>query len=252
MTARVGLAAVCSPPMTVRLAWIWICAVCLTHAACGGSTNPSEPSAAGANGVAVPSAGEGTTEPAGCGPRAWLVMIDSSQAMKQRFGDVQKIAGALIEGLGGDDFVQVQFFDDVAVVKQSLWLKAGESQPAEDLVTSSAPLPAKGRHKALASIVEAGLAANPGTPSNAVLTVVVLTDGDGAIGSEADAARIGSSSQEGVIVLWFPRPMPEEMLDHAQQYARGMAGPRGLFVAFDGIGTDAVESKIAHHLACSH
>jgi hypothetical protein len=52
---------------------------------------------------------------------AWLVAIDSSSSMGSRFGDARAIAHEFIEEMQPNDLMDLMFFDDVQVVRDTHW-----------------------------------------------------------------------------------------------------------------------------------
>jgi hypothetical protein len=52
---------------------------------------------------------------------AWLVAIDSSSSMGSRFGDARAIAHEFIEQMQPNDLMDLMFFDDVQVVRDTHW-----------------------------------------------------------------------------------------------------------------------------------
>jgi len=52
---------------------------------------------------------------------AWLVTIDSSNSMGSRFGDARTIAHEFIEQMQPNDLMDLMFFDDVQVVRDTGW-----------------------------------------------------------------------------------------------------------------------------------
>jgi hypothetical protein len=52
---------------------------------------------------------------------AWLVAVDSSSSMGARFGDARAIAHAFIERMQPNDLMDLMFFDDVQVVRDTTW-----------------------------------------------------------------------------------------------------------------------------------
>lgn len=53
---------------------------------------------------------------------AWLVSVDASSGMGGRFGDARAIAYQLIESMEPNDLMDLMFFDDVQVVKDTKWM----------------------------------------------------------------------------------------------------------------------------------
>jgi hypothetical protein len=67
---------------------------------------------------------------------AWLVLVDADRRMGKGFDDAKQIANQLITSLGPNDIVNVTFFNDRQVVKDSRWLPASQKARAQAFVQS--------------------------------------------------------------------------------------------------------------------
>ncbi len=192
----------------------------------------------------APSAASSSTavaQPACERPRAWSLLVDASPSMTARFPETQRFGHALVDAVGEEGVVQLRVFDGVTVTSSSKW-SVGGSPEAHAVVDAAAPAAAvagasSSRDKPLAAAVEAALAPDPDLAtlprSLRRRAFVVLTDGNGALGTENDARALGARASEAgdvVVVLWLPRPMPEELYARARSFARSMASARGMFV----------------------
>src|SRR5208337_4081521 len=52
---------------------------------------------------------------------AWLVAVDASSGMGNRFGDARAIAHEIIESMQPSDLMDLMFFDDVQTVADTKW-----------------------------------------------------------------------------------------------------------------------------------
>jgi hypothetical protein len=194
--------------------------------------------------VLAPTAAASSTtaaQPACGSPRAWSLLVDASPSMTARFLETQRFGHALVDAVGEEGVIQLRVFDGATVISTSKWLVGG-SPEAHAVLDAAAPAAAvagasSSRDKPLAAAVEAALApdADLVTLPQALRrrALVVLTDGNGALGTENDARALGaraSKAGEVVVVLWLPRPMTEELYEHARSFARSMASARGMFV----------------------
>jgi len=53
---------------------------------------------------------------------AWLVSVDASSGMGSRFNDARAIAHEFIEAMGPNDLLDLMFFDDMEIVKDTKWM----------------------------------------------------------------------------------------------------------------------------------
>jgi hypothetical protein len=88
---------------------------------------------------------------------AWLIMIDADKRMGAAFSDARQVALQFISSMGPNDIVNVMFFNDRQVVKDSKWLPASAKSKAEALVNSvSSTYPSQGRNRSLLTIIKQG------------------------------------------------------------------------------------------------
>jgi hypothetical protein len=86
---------------------------------------------------------------------AWLVLIDADRRMGKGFDDAKQIAQQLITSLGPNDIVNVMFFNDRQVVKDSRWLAATQRARAQSFVQGVTDTFASGaRNRSLLTIIK--------------------------------------------------------------------------------------------------
>jgi hypothetical protein len=119
---------------------------------------------------------------------AWLVAVDTAASMGSRFGDARAIAHELIEEMQPNDLLDLMFFDDVQVVRDTKWTtfqKRADLANALNDVRSTAP--SHGRDRALFSQIKSmtqdafGSLGNSDQPDAVPLhqAMVVLSNGAG-------------------------------------------------------------------------
>jgi hypothetical protein len=119
---------------------------------------------------------------------AWLVAVDSSSSMGARFGDARAIAHEFIEQMQPNDLMDLMFFDDVQVVRDTTWKtfkqRADLGNALNDFKSTSL---SHGRDRALFSEIKSmtvdafGSLGNSDQPATVPLhqAMVVLSNGAG-------------------------------------------------------------------------
>ncbi|HLK41315.1 MAG TPA: FHA domain-containing protein [Polyangiaceae bacterium] len=119
---------------------------------------------------------------------AWLVAVDASSGMGTRFGDARAIAHEFIEEMQPNDLMDLMFFDDVQVVRDTKWKtfkqRADLGNALNDFKSTS---PSHGRDRALFSQIKTmtqdafGSLGNSDQPDAVPLhqAMVVLSNGAG-------------------------------------------------------------------------
>jgi len=86
---------------------------------------------------------------------AWLILIDADKRMSGTFEDAKQLAGQFVASMGPNDIVNVMFFNDRQVVKDSKWLPAGQKARAQGFVREVADVfPSQGRNRSLLTIIK--------------------------------------------------------------------------------------------------
>jgi len=86
---------------------------------------------------------------------AWLILIDADRRMGGGFADAKRIAQQFIQSMGPNDIVNVMFFNDRQVVKDSRWLPAAQGKNAQAFVQSVGDTyTSTGRNRSLLTILK--------------------------------------------------------------------------------------------------
>ena len=105
---------------------------------------------------------------------AWLVLIDADKRMGKSFEDAKRVAQQFVASLAPNDIINVMFFNDRQVVKDSKWLGGGTQKTAGAFIASTTDTFAtSGRNRSLLTIIK-----------NAA------TDGFGSLGNVGESVQI--------------------------------------------------------------
>ncbi len=86
---------------------------------------------------------------------AWLLLIDADSRMGNAFDEAKTLAQRFVASMGPNDIVNVMFFNDAQVVKDSRWLPAAQRGEAEAFVASvDSTYRASGRNRTLFTIIK--------------------------------------------------------------------------------------------------
>lgn len=97
--------------------------------------------------------GDSTREP-GVGT-AWLILVDADRRMGKGLQAARELAGQFVASLGPNDIVNLMFFNDRQVVRDSKWLPASKTAAASRLIDSiKQTFPSQGRNRALLTILK--------------------------------------------------------------------------------------------------
>jgi hypothetical protein len=97
--------------------------------------------------------GESGREP-GVGT-AWLILIDADSRMGVGFQDARALAGRFVAAMGPNDIVNLMFFNDRQVVRDSQWLPTAKQAQATRLLDSiKDTYPSQGRNRSLLTIIK--------------------------------------------------------------------------------------------------
>jgi len=97
--------------------------------------------------------GESGREP-GVGT-AWLILIDADSRMGPGFQDARALAGRFVAAMGPNDIVNLMFFNDRQVVRDSQWLPQSKQAQATRLIDGMKdPYPSQGRNRSLLTIIK--------------------------------------------------------------------------------------------------
>ena len=119
---------------------------------------------------------------------AWLVSVDASSGMGSRFGDARAIAHEIIEAMQPNDLLDLMFFDDVQIVKDTHFMTYKQrTNLANALNDFKSPMPSHGSDRALFTQIKSmtqtafGSLGNSDSPEQVPLhqAMVVLSNGAG-------------------------------------------------------------------------
>ena len=202
---------------------------------------------------------------------AWLVSVDASSGMGARFGDARAIAHEIIEAMQPNDLMDLMFFDDVQVVKDTKWMTYKQrADLANALNDFKSPMPSHGGDRALFTQIKNmtrdafGSLGNSDAPDEVPLhqAMVLLSNGAGRGDPESaspsadvfhaylDSGRFPADNTSlpktplPVISVWFPNPgsLTENIYrNNEAQFMQSLANPEigGFFdVVKEGEGTN--------------
>jgi FHA domain len=87
---------------------------------------------------------------------SWLIMIDADKRMGKSFEDAKQVAQQFVATMGPNDIVNIMFFDDRQVAKDSKWLPAAQKAKAASFISGTTELfTSSGRNRSLLSIIKA-------------------------------------------------------------------------------------------------
>ena len=86
---------------------------------------------------------------------SWLILIDADKRMSKSFDDAKQVAQQFVATMGPNDIVNIMFFNDREVVKDSKWIPAAQKAKATGFITGTADtFASSGRNRSLLTIVK--------------------------------------------------------------------------------------------------
>lgn len=86
---------------------------------------------------------------------AWLVLVDADRRMGASFQDAKQLASRIVAAMGPNDIVNLMFFNDRQVVRDSQWLPTSKQSQATRLIDSIKDTYAStGRNRSLLTIIK--------------------------------------------------------------------------------------------------
>ncbi|MBK7580730.1 MAG: FHA domain-containing protein [Myxococcales bacterium] len=194
---------------------------------------------------------------------AWLIMVDADQRIDYGFSDAKQIANAFIGSMSQSDIVNVMFFNDRQVVKDSKWMSAAKKGQAQGFVNGvTGTWRSQGRNRSLGTIIKEGATdgfkalGNVGEDVKVPLhqAMVVISTGFGG----ADALTTGPGGLQiakymtggrfpedntalpkapvPVISIFFPPKVYDEYRQNSLEFMRGIANTEigGFFTVVQG------------------
>jgi len=86
---------------------------------------------------------------------SWLILIDADKRMSKSFDDAKQVAQQFVATMGPNDIVNIMFFNDREVVKDSKWIPAAQKAKATGFITGSTDtFASSGRNRSLLTIIK--------------------------------------------------------------------------------------------------
>ncbi len=215
---------------------------------------------------------------------AWLILVDADRRMGKSFTDARQLAQQFVLGMGANDIVNVMFFNDRQVVKDSKWVSAAQRAKAQTIINSTTEtFVSSGRNRSLLTIIKTaatdgfGALGNVGDDVVVPLhqAMVVLSDGFGG----ADPSTTGPGALQlqqyltggrfpedntalpkapvPVVAVWYPPGVVDEFRQNSLEFMQNMANTDigGFFsVMREGQGTrsNAIVSTVRQRFSKMH
>ncbi len=215
---------------------------------------------------------------------AWLILVDADRRMGKSFNDARQLAEQFVVSMGPNDIVNVMFFNDRQVVKDSKWVSAAQKARASSLINATTETYASaGRNRSLFTIIKTaatdgfGALGNVGDDVAIPLhqAMIVLSDGFGG----ADPSTTGPGALQlqqyltggrfpedntalpkapvPVISIWYPPGVIDEFRQNSLEFMQNMANTDigGFFsVMREGQGTrsNAIVSTVRQRFSKMH
>ncbi len=182
---------------------------------------------------------------------AWLILIDADRRMSKSFEDAKAVAQQFIASLGPSDIVDLMFFNDRQVVRDSKWMAGAQKSGAAFISAATETYPNSGRNRSLLTIIKSaatdgfGSLGNVGEDVKVPLhqAMVVLSSGFGG----ADPATTGPGALQlqqylangrfpedntalpkspvPVISVYFPLRTLDEFRQNSLEFMQNLANP---------------------------
>jgi FHA domain len=186
---------------------------------------------------------------------AWLIVLDAASGMSSRYGEARAVARQFIEAMQPNDLMNLQIFDDRAVIQHSGWKTFRERNELVGVLNAQpTTAPSHGRDRALFQQLKSMTAdafaniGNTGSPQDIPLhqAMVVLSNGSGRgdAASAAPSATVfhqfvtkGRFPEENtsapktplpVVAIWFPTGgslVNDAYRNNDQQFMSELANP---------------------------
>jgi hypothetical protein len=184
---------------------------------------------------------------------AWLILVDADARMGASFADAKQVAERFVSAMGPNDIVNLMFFSDRQVFKDSGWLAASKKNQAKSFIGQVADTVAsQGRNRPLLTIIKNAATdgfkalGNAGEKTEVPLhqAMVVLSTGFGGADpstSGPGALQLSEYMTNGrfpedntalpktpvpVISIYFPTKTYDEIANNSLEFMQGMANPQ--------------------------
>ena len=182
---------------------------------------------------------------------AWLILVDATSSMAERFREAQALTKAFVDAMGPQDIVDVMFFNDRAVVSDSKW-QSNKAAARTFVDTVGRTYPQQGRTRPLFNIIKNGASdgfKELGNAGGAVTVpmhqaMVVLSNGWAGADTSSTGAGAMALSQfltKGrfpednstlpktpvpVVSIFFPSRQMDEFAQSSREFMEGLANPQ--------------------------
>lgn len=184
---------------------------------------------------------------------AWLILIDADRRMGASFQDARHLAGRFVAAMGPNDIVNLMFFNDRQVVRDSTWLPTSKQSQAARLIDSiKETYPSQGRNRSLLTIIKTAATdafkalgnAGSGVKVPMHQAMVVLSSGFGGTDpstSGPGALELQKYMSNGrfpqdntalpktpvpVISIYFPHATYDEFKNNSLDFMQNLANPQ--------------------------
>lgn len=183
---------------------------------------------------------------------SWLILIDADKRMGKSFEDAKAVAQQFVATMGPNDIVNIMFFDDRQVAKDSKWLPASQKAKATQFITSTTELFGNtGRNRSLLTIIKSaatdGFSAlgNVGEDVKVPLHQAMVVLSDGFAGADPGTTGVAALQLQQymtsgrfpedntalpkapvpVISVYFPVTALDEFKQNSLDFMQNMANP---------------------------
>lgn len=141
---------------------------------------------------------------------AWLILIDADKRMGSSFNDARQLAQQIVLSMGPNDIVNVMFFNDRQVVKDSKWVSSAQKARAQSVINASTDtFASSGRNRSLFTIIK-----------------TATTDGFSALGNVGDDVAVPLHQALVVLSNGFGGTDPSTTGPGALQLSQYISGGR--------------------------
>lgn len=181
---------------------------------------------------------------------SWLILVDADRRIAKSFEDAKQLAQQFVASMGPNDIVNIMFFSDRQVVKDSRWVPAAQKAKATSFITSTTDtFASSGRNRSLLSIIKSAATdgfkalGNVGEDVKVPLhqAMVVLSSGFGGtdpLTTGAGALELQKYMTQGrfpedntalpkapvpVISIYFPLTVIDEFKQNSLEFMQNMA-----------------------------
>lgn len=181
---------------------------------------------------------------------AWLLTIDCSSSMGNRFAEAKALATAFINSMTANDIVDIVPFTDHQVLRDSGWIPASKRSDAAAFVSRLSTYPAGGRTRPLATFIRTAVTdafnnlGNVGSSINVPMHQAMVVLSNGQAGGDPSSTGPGALTLQQyltkgrfpedntalpktpvpVISIWFPPSQwVEELMQSSQEFMLNLA-----------------------------